>query len=132
MSTKTEKKKLGDLIVSEWDPRLSRAPHTFRQASGSTADFTIGHVCVISSSKMVPATGTTFSGILLANVEDLATATDLTNQPFLTRGPAVINKDQLVWDADADSSDQTAILAAMLALGIQVVEQPDNTETAGT
>jgi len=126
MSTQTEPKRIGDLVLREWDQRLSRTNGTFRQSSGSTADFTIGHVCVLSGGKYIPATGTTFSGILLANIDDLATATDKTNQPFLTQGPAVISKDQLVWDAGADASDQTAILAAMLALGIQVVDEPDS------
>lgn len=132
MSSKVEPKRVGDLILGEYDERLTRGNETFRQSSGSTADFKIGQVCVISGGKMIPATGTTFSGILLENIDALATATDSTNKPFLERGPAIVNQSQLVWDAGADASDQLAIIAAMLLLEIQVVSEPTNTTVGGT
>lgn len=130
MSTKTEPKRIGDLVLAEWDQRSSRKSGTFQQSSGSTADYVIGQVCVVSSSKYVPATGSTFGGVLLKNLSSVATATDVTKVPFLTKGPAVISKSQLVFDAGCDASEQAAIITAMEALLITVVDEPTQQTTA--
>jgi hypothetical protein len=58
------------------------------------------------------------AGILVDNVN--ASAGD---QPGLglLRGPAIVNRNDLVWAAGVDAAEQAAAIAALLALGIKAV-----------
>jgi hypothetical protein len=58
------------------------------------------------------------AGILVDNVN--ATAGD---QPGLglLRGPAIVNRNDLVWAAGVDAAEQAAAITALLALGIKAV-----------
>ena len=128
MSTLTEKKVIGDLVLNEWDQRATRKAGRIENDTGAAATFVIGQVLEADSTHFQPADGTTFGGILLKNLDELANAAGIDNIPILYRGPAIVNRDALVWDAGATQAD---VIAAMELLGIVLVDEPDNSEVAG-
>jgi hypothetical protein len=96
MPTKTEPKRMQDVLVWETNPNYCRKLRTFRHSVGSTTSFDPGLVTEVSAAKEIPvATAGNAAGILLQTVKDLATATDLNNVLFLKKGPALVNYDQL-------------------------------------
>lgn len=58
------------------------------------------------------------AGIIVADCN--AAAADKAGK-VLVRGPAIINKNDLVWAAGIDATEQAAAITAMLALGIKAV-----------
>jgi hypothetical protein len=60
----------------------------------------------------------TAAGVLLPAAD--ATAGDVKSRA-LVRGPAIINKNDLVWAAGIDAAEQAAALATLLTLGIKAV-----------
>lgn len=60
----------------------------------------------------------TAAGILIPDAN--ATAGDLKSRA-LVRGPAIVNKNDLVWAAGIDAGEQAAALATLLTLGIKAV-----------
>jgi hypothetical protein len=60
----------------------------------------------------------TVAGILVPAAD--ATTGDLTSRALL-RGPATVNKNDLVWAAGIDATEQAAAIAQLLTLGIKAV-----------
>jgi hypothetical protein len=60
----------------------------------------------------------TAAGILVPAAD--ATGGDVTSRALL-RGPAIVNKNDLVWAAGIDAAEQAAALATLLTLGIKAV-----------
>lgn len=60
----------------------------------------------------------TVAGILFDNVN--ATGADKPGV-VLRRGPAIVNKNDLVWAAGIDAAEQAAAITALMALGIKAV-----------
>jgi hypothetical protein len=58
------------------------------------------------------------AGIIVADCN--ASAADKAGK-VLVRGPAIINKNDLVWAAGIDAGEQATAITAMLALGIKAV-----------
>jgi len=103
---------LQDIFVNEWDYRFSREVVTFRQSSGSTQSYSIGLICEVSTGKYIPlATAANAAGVLLSQVTNLATATDLAVL-MLVRGPVILNEDQL----NANGQTLATALTALKAL----------------
>lgn len=62
----------------------------------------------------------TVAGILVADCN--ATAGDVTTARVLRRGPAIVNRNDLVWASGVDANEQAAAIAQMLStLGIKAV-----------
>lgn len=61
----------------------------------------------------------TVAGILVAAAD--ATAADVTTARAMLRGPAIVNKNDLIWGAGIDAAEQAAAITALLALGIKAV-----------
>jgi hypothetical protein len=133
MTALTEPKRVSEVVEREWDQLGTRMMGTFTNDTGAAAAFEIGTVCEGTvpndgtAGTFNPADGTTFAGILLENIPELANgATADGKYPFLVLGPAVVNIDELEWDAGAT---QANVLAAMKALLISAVKNPASTET---
>lgn len=60
----------------------------------------------------------TVAGILIPDAD--ATSGDVKSRA-LVRGPAIVNKNDLVWAAGIDATEQAAAIAQLLTLGIKAV-----------
>lgn len=124
MPTKTEPKRIDDVLVWENYAPYCREARTFRHAVGSTTSFEPGLVTEVSGGKEIPvATAANAAGILLENVYLLATATDKTGVLFLKDGPALVNYDQLNFNGVTAAT----AWAALNALKIKGYTQPIKT-----
>lgn len=128
MSTLTENKRVGDVVQWEVDPRYTRISARFENDTGSAAAFEKGTVLEFDTDHYQPADGTSFGGILLEDIAELANGAGVNNVAMLVRGPALVNADQLEWDGGAT---QASVIAAALTAGVRLVQESDNTETAG-
>lgn len=112
MNTKTEPKRLEDVVVWESNYNYTRKLRTFRHSVGSTTSFDPGLVTEVSGGKEIPlATAANAAGILIQTVTALATATDLLNVLFLKRGPALVNYDQLNFNGQTAATAWAALQA---------------------
>lgn len=59
------------------------------------------------------------AGILVADCN--ASAGDVATARVLRRGPAMVNRNDLVWAAGVDANEQAAAIVQLLALGIKAV-----------
>ncbi|MDV7272098.1 head decoration protein [Thioclava sp. A2] len=120
MSVLTQPPTMGDVLKYELNPNFTREPVTLLAGTAYPVGAVLGRITASGKLKLSAATGTdgaqTAAGVLLYAVD--ATAADATGI-VLVRGPALVSKATLVFDASVDDATKTAAKHAQLtALGI--------------
>ena len=123
MAALTELTRVHDVVLWEVDPRYTRIQARFENDTGADAEFGVGHVLEFDTTHYQPADGTTFGAVLLQDLGEVANAAGVDNVAMLVRGPALVNQDELVWDAGATQAD---VIADALADGVRMVREPSN------
>ena len=120
MSVLTQPPSMGDVLKYELNPNFTRDSVTLLEGANYPVGAVLGRIATSGKLKLRTATGTdgaqTAAGVLLYAVD--ATAADATGI-VLVRGPALVSKATLVFDASVDDATKTAAKHAQLtALGI--------------
>ena len=120
MSVLTQPPSMGDVLKYELNPNFTRDSVTLLAGANYPVGAVLGRIATSGKLKLSTATGTdgaqTAAGVLLYAVD--ATAADATGI-VLVRGPALVSKATLVFDASVDDATKTATKHAQLtALGI--------------
>ncbi len=124
MAIKTEPKRVGDLVLNEWDQRATRIQAQFDNDTGGAKAFVIGQSLEFDTDHYQPADSTAGDGVLLENIASIANGASVSNVAILVRGPVIINKSELVHDSGGTVA---SIEAALLAKGIVQHVEPTNT-----
>ena len=111
---------LGDLIKRESDPDYTRETVTLKAGVAYPLGAVLGRITASGKMKLSTATGTdgaqNAAAVLLYDVD--ATGADATGI-VVVRGPAIVSKAALVFDASVDDAAKTAAKHVQLtALGI--------------
>ena len=120
MSVLTQPPTMGDVLKYELNPNFTRETITLLAGTNYPVGAVLGRITASGKMKLSTATGTdgaqNAAAVLLYDVD--ATATDATGIVVL-RGPAIVSKAALVFDASVDDAAKTAAKHAQLtALGI--------------
>ena len=120
MSVLTQPPTMGDVLKYELNPNFTRETVTLLAGTNYTVGAVLGRITASGKMKLSTATGSdgaqNASAVLLYDVD--ATAADATGIVIL-RGPAIVSKTALVYDASVDDAAKTAAKHAQLtALGI--------------
>jgi len=120
MSVLTQPPTMGDVLKYELNPNFTRETVTLLAGTDYRVGAVLGRVTASGKMKLSTATGTdgaqNAAAVLLYDVD--ATAADATGIVVL-RGPAIVSKAALVFDASVDDTAKTAAKHAQLtALGI--------------
>ena len=120
MSVLTQPPTMGDVLKYELNPNFTRETVTLLAGTNYPVGAELGRITASGKMKLSTATGSdgaqTAAAILLYDVD--ATAADATGIVVL-RGPAIVSKAALVFDASVDDAAKTAAKHAQLtALGI--------------
>lgn len=120
MSVLTQPPTMGDVLKYELNPNFTRETITLLAGTNYPVGAVLGRITASGKMKLSTATGTdgaqNAAAVLLYDVD--ATATDATGIVVL-RGPAIVSKAALVFDASVNDAAKTAAKHAQLtALGI--------------
>jgi hypothetical protein len=120
MSVLTQPPTMGDVLKYELNPNFTRETVTLLAGATYPVGAVLGRITASGKMKLSTATGTdgaqNAAAVLLYDVD--ATAADATGIAVL-RGPAIVSKAALVFDASVDDAAKTAAKHAQLAaLGI--------------
>lgn len=120
MSVLTQPPTMGDVLKYELNPNFTRETVTLLAGTNYPVGAVLGRITASGKMKLSTATGTdgaqNAAAVLLYDVD--ATAADVTGIVVL-RGPAIVSKAALVFDASVDDAAKTAAKHAQLtALGI--------------
>jgi hypothetical protein len=120
MSVLTQPPTMGDVLKYEINPNFTRETVTLLAGTNYLVGGVLGRITASGKMKLSTATGTdgaqNAAGVLLYDVD--ATAADATGIVVM-RGPAIVAKAALVFDASVDDAAKTAAKHAQLtALGI--------------
>ena len=120
MSVLTQPPTMGDVLKYELNPNFTRETVTLLAGTNYPVGSVLGRITASGKMKLSTATGTdgaqNAAAVLLYDVD--ATAADATCIVVL-RGPAIVSKTALVFDASVDDAAKTAAKHAQLtALGI--------------
>ena len=120
MSVLTQPPTMGDVLKYELNPNFTRETVTLLAGTNYPVGVVLGRITASGKMKLSTATGTdgaqNAAGVLLYDVD--ATAADATGIVVM-RGPAIVAKAALVFDASVDDAAKTAAKHAQLtALGI--------------
>lgn len=120
MSVLTQPPTLGDVLKYEINPNFTRETVTLLAGTNYPVGAVLGRITASGKLKLSTATGTdgaqNAAAILLYAID--AAAADATGI-VVVRGPAIISKSALVFDASVDDATKTAAKQAQLtALGI--------------
>ena len=120
MSVLTQPPTMGDVLKYELNPNYTRETVTLLAGANYPVGAVLGRITASGKMKLSTATGTdgaqNAAAVLLYDVD--ATAADATGIVVL-RGPAIVSKAALVFDASVDDAAKTATKHAQLtALGI--------------
>ena len=120
MSVLTQPPTMGDVLKYELNPNSTRAPATLLAGTNYPVGAVLGRVTASGKMKLSTATGTdgaqNAAAVLLYDVD--ATGADATGI-VVVRGPAIVSKAALVFDASVDDAAKTAAKQVQLtALGI--------------
>ena len=120
MSVLTQPPTMGDVLKYELNPNFIRETVTLLAGANYPVGAVLGRITASGKMKLSTATGTdgaqNAAAVLLYDVD--ATAADATGIVVL-RGPAIVSKAALVFDASVDDAAKTATKHAQLtALGI--------------
>jgi hypothetical protein len=111
---------MGDVLKYELNPNLTRETVTLLAGTNYRVGAVLGRITASGKMKLSTATGTdgaqNAAAVLLYDVD--ATAADATGIVVM-RGPAIVSKAALVFDASVDDAAKTAAKhAQLIALGI--------------
>lgn len=120
MSVLTQPPTMGDVLKYELNPNFTRETVTLVAGTNYPVGAVLGRITASGKMKLSTATGTdgaqNATAVLLYDVD--ATAADATGI-VVVRGPAIVSKAALVFDAGVDDAAKTAAKHAQLtALGI--------------
>ena len=120
MSVLTQTPTMGDVLKYELNPNFTRETVTLLAGTNYPVGAVLGRITASGKMKLSTATGTdgaqNAAAVLLYDID--ATAADATGIVVL-RGPAIVSKAALVFDASVDDAAKTAAKHAQLtALGI--------------
>ncbi|NRP50600.1 hypothetical protein XMV201_002367 [Aliiroseovarius sp. xm-v-201] len=120
MSVLTQPPTLGDVLKYELNPNFTRETVTLLAGANYPVGAVLGRITASGKMKLSTATGTdgaqNAAAVLLYDVD--ATAADATGIVVL-RGPAIVSKAALVFDASVDDAAKTLAKHAQLTtLGI--------------
>jgi hypothetical protein len=120
MSVLTQPPTMGDVLKYELNPNFTRETVTLLAGTSYPVGAVLGRITASGKMKLSTATGTdgaqNAAAVLLYDVD--ATAADVAGIAVL-RGPAIVSKAALVFDASVDDAAKTAAKHAQLAaLGI--------------
>ncbi|MBO6886018.1 MAG: head decoration protein [Marivita sp.] len=120
MSVLTQPPTMGDVLKYELNPNFTRETVTLLAGANYPVGAVLGRITASGKMKLSTATGTdgaqNAAAVLLYDVD--ATAADATGIVVL-RGPAIVSKAALVFDASVDDAAKTAAKHTQLtALGI--------------
>ena len=120
MSVLTQPPTMGDVLKYELNPNFTRETVTLLAGTSYPVGAVLGRITASGKMKLSTSTGTdgaqNAAAVLLYAVD--ATAADATGIVVL-RGPAIVSKAALVFDASVDDAAKTAAKHAQLtALGI--------------
>lgn len=120
MPVLTQPPTMGDVFKYELNPNFTRETVTLLAGTNYPVGAVLGRITASGKLKLSTATGTdgaqTAAAVLLYATD--ATAADL-NAVVIVRGPAIVSKAALVFDASVDDASKTAAKQAQLtALGI--------------
>ena len=120
MSVLTQPPTMGDVLKYELNPNFTRETVTLLAGTNYPVGSVLGRITASGKMKLCTATGTdgaqNAAAVLLYDVD--ATAADATGIVVL-RGPAIVSKAALVFDASVDDAAKTAAKHVQLtALGI--------------
>ena len=120
MSVLTQPPTMGDVLKYELNPNFTRETVTLLAGTNYPVGAVLGRITASGKMKLSTATGSdgaqNAAAVLLYDVD--ATAADATGIVVL-RGPAIVSKAGLVFDASIDDAAKTAAKHAQLtALGI--------------
>jgi hypothetical protein len=120
MSVLTQPPTMGDVLKYEINPNFTRETVTLLAGTNYPVGAVLGRITASGKMKLSTATGTdgaqNAAAVLLYDVD--ATAADATGIVVM-RGPAIVAKAALVFDASVDDAAKTAAKHAQLtALGI--------------
>ena len=120
MSVLTQPPTMGDVLKYELNPNFTRETVTLLAGTNYPVGAVLGRITASGKMKLSSATGTdgaqNAAAVLLYDVD--ATAADATGI-VVVRGPAIVSKAALVFDASVDDAAKTAVKHVQLtALGI--------------
>ena len=120
MSVLTQPPTMGDVLKYELNPNFTRETVTLLAGTNYPVGAVLGRITASGKMKLSTATGTdgaqNAAAVLLYDVD--ATAADA-SALVIVRGPAIVSKAALVFDASVDDATKTAAKNAQLtALGI--------------
>jgi hypothetical protein len=120
MSVLTQPPTMGDVLKYELNPNFTRESVTLLAGTAYPVGAVLGRVTASGKLKLSTAAGSdgaqNVAGVLLYAAD--ATAADVTGI-VLMRGPAIVSKAALIFDASVDDATKTAAKHAQLtALGI--------------
>jgi hypothetical protein len=120
MSVLTQPPTMGDVLKYELNPNFTRETVTLLAGTNYPVGAVLGRITASGKMKLSTATGTdgaqNAAAVLLYDVD--ATAADATGIVVM-RGPAIVSKAGLLFDASVDDAAKTAAKHAQLtALGI--------------
>jgi len=120
MSVLTQPPTMGDVLKYELNPNFTRETATLLAGTNYPVGAVLGRVTASGKMKLSTATGTdgaqNAAAVLLYDVD--ATGADATGI-VVVRGPAIVSKAALVFDASVDDAAKTAAKQVQLtALGI--------------
>lgn len=120
MSVLTQPSVMGDVLKYELNPNFTRETVTLLAGTKYPVGAVLGRITASGKLKLSTATGSdgaqTVAGVLLYATD--ATAADMLGV-ILARGPALVSKAALLFDASVDDAAKTAAKQAQLtALGI--------------
>ena len=120
MSVLTQPPTIGDVLKYELNPNFTRETVTLLAGTNYPVGAVLGRVTASGKMKLSTATGTdgaqNAAAVLLYDVD--ATGADATGI-VVVRGPAIVSKAALVFDASVDDAAKTAAKQVQLtALGI--------------
>jgi hypothetical protein len=120
MSVLTQPPTMGDVLKYELNPNFNRETVTLLAGANYPVGSVLGRITASGKMKLSTATGTdgaqNAAAVLLYDVD--AAAADATGI-VLMRGPAIVSKAALVFDASVDDAAKTAAKhAQLIALGI--------------
>ena len=120
MSVLTQPPAMGDVLKYELNPNFTRETVTLLAGTKYPVGAVLGRITASGKLKLSTATGSdgaqTVAGVLLYATD--ATAADMPGV-ILARGPALVSKAALLFDASVDDAAKTAAKHAQLtALGI--------------
>jgi hypothetical protein len=120
MSVLTQPPTMGDVLKYELNPNFTRETVTLLAGTNYPVGAVLGRITASGKMKLSTATGTdgaqNAAAVLLYDVD--ATAADA-SAVVIVRGPAIVSKAALMFDASVDDATKTAAKNAQLtALGI--------------